>query len=561
MKPWEKYINSVLNGERLAGRLERLAVELAVKRMNDKRYYFDEDEAQWALDVIGTFRHTKGDYKGKLFSLLNWQKFLTAFIFGLKHKKSGYRVTRKLLLVIAKKGGKSEYAGALDVLLAFYDGEPSAECYIAANKRDQARFVFDSARVIVKQLQEPLPEWGVLPELQDVKIYNSHVNMELRSSEGSFIKAIAADPDSMDGVFPHGATIDELHAGTGTGMIDNLESGAVSRSQSLTKITTTRGFNYLGALWQMERQYESILDGSVEDDSVFPLIFSMDDDDDWQDEKNWEKANPGIGVTPTWDNLRVQYKNALAEGGHKLVSFKTKNLNIWEKAATAWISREKYMQVSTDFNEDELIGKTCYGGLDLAVVRDLTAWALLFPPEKEGEPVKMLVKFWHPEDGARKREQKDKVPYELWRQKGWITFCPGDTIDHDYIKDQILIDMQRFDLRHVYYDRYNTSQLMPSLITQGAPMEPFSQSFTNFNAPICALEKCILDGQFDHQNNPILAWNFSNVVLKMNAGGSVIFDKDKSRDRIDGAVAAAMSYASWMNAESSVYDERGILMI
>ena len=554
-KPWQPYIDSVLTGKRNAGRLERLAVELAVRRMNDDRYYFDEEEAQWALDVIGSFKHTKGDYKGKPFQLMDWQKFFIAFIFGLKHKDSGWRVARKVLLVISKKGGKSELAGAIMVLMTFFEGEPSAEVYTAANKRDQAKFSFDSARIMVEQVQQE-------GELTDVKVYDSHVRCELRGGYGSFARAIAADASTQDGVFPHLGIIDEYHEAKSSAMPDNLESGMVSRSQPLSLIITTRGFNYMGALWQLERMYESILDGSREDDAIFPLIFAMDEGDNWEEEANWEKSNPGIGTTPTWEGLRQQYETAKTEGGTRLVSFKTKNLNIWEKAATAWISREKYMQVSTDFDESELIGKTCFGGLDLSVVRDLTAWALLFPPDDGSDIVKMLVRFWHPEAGARKRERSDKVPYTKWEQDGWLKFTPGDTIDHDYIKEQILIDNQQFDLRHVYYDRYNTSQLVPDLVSLGVPMEPFSQTYVNFHAPIKALEKLILDGKFNHQNNPVLAWNFSNVVLKMNAGGNVIFDKAESRDRIDGAVAGAMAQASWMNGEEVMYGDRdGIIMI
>lgn len=538
-KPWQPYIDSILNGTRLAGRLERLAVDLALRRMNDPRYTFDEDDALWAIEVISTFKHTKGDYKGRPFELLDWQKFFIALIFGLKFKSSGLRVTRKVLLVIAKKGGKSELGGAIGLLMAFYDGENTAECYTAANKRDQAAFSFDSAKVMTKFLKAE-------GELEDVTVYDSHVNMELKSSEGSSFKATASDASKQDGVFPHFGMIDEYHEARDSAMPDNLESGMVSRAQPLLLIITTRGFNYMGALWQMEQKYESILDGSVEDDSVFPLIFCMDEGDNWEEEKNWEKSNPGIGQTPNWEGLRQQYVSAKNEGGQKLVSFKTKNLNIWEKAASAWIAREDYLKGSSDFDTSILAGRTCYGGLDLATVRDLTAWTLLFPPTDDDPKFYVLSRFWCPEDNARVRATRDKVLYLDWSDQGHLTLTPGNTTDYSYIEQAVLESCQSYDVKLAYYDRFNASPLVASLILADAPMEPFNQSTINFSSPIETLEKTILDGLLDHQNHPVLAWCISNVVLKSDAGGNIRFDKGSSREKIDGAVALGMSFAGYL---------------
>jgi phage terminase large subunit-like protein len=541
LKPWEPYINSVLGGERLAGRLERLAVERAV-RLGEK-YSFNEEEAQWAIDVISSFKHTKGDYRGMPFQLLDWQKFFIAYLFGVKKPDSGLRLFRKVLLVIAKKGGKSELGGAIAKLMSFYDGEQAAECYTVANKRDQAKFSFDSAKVMTQFSQAE----GVL---EDVVIYDSHVNMELRSkTDGSFFRAIAADAKTLDGVFPHFGLVDEYHEASDTAIPDNLESGMVSRGQPMLMIITTRGFNIKGPLWQLEQNYIQILEGVQENDEVFPLIFAMDDEDDPYEEKNWEKSNPGIGQTPTWEGLRSQFATARTEGSQRLNSFMTKNLNRWERTKTSWIKLDDYRQAGTDFDEEMLRGRLCFAGLDLATVRDLTAWALVFPPTEDDPIWRLLVRSFCPEENALERSKKDKAPYLDWEGK-WLTMTPGNVTDYEYVESQMRMDFEKFDVQKAYYDRFNSSDLIGRLMTDDYPLESFAQTFANFNSPICLLEKTILAGDFDHQNNPVVEWCFQNVVLKQDAGGNVRFDKSNSKEKIDAAVAVAMGFAAYMSYEA-----------
>ena len=538
-----------------------MAVERCVRLMNSPKYVFDEAEAEWALELISKFKHTKGDYKGVSFQLMDWQKFFVAYIYGLRHRHSGLRVTRKVLLCIAKKGGKSELGGAIGLIEAFFNGEQAAECYTVANKRDQAKFSFDSAKVMTKYFQDE-------GYLDDVRIYDSQQSYSLvskidggdRDPDGSFFTAIASDSGTLDGVFPQFGLVDEYHESRDTSIPDNLESGMVSRSQPLLMIITTRGFNILGPLWELEQRYEDLLTGAEENDEVFPLIFAMDEGDDWEDEEKWEKANPGIGQTPTWDGLRSEYRKAKTEGATRLTSFRTKNLNEWAKTSTTWIKREDYLRASTDFKEEMLLGRTCYAGLDLATVRDLTAWVLLFPPTDDDPKFYCLARFFAPEDNARERAMRDKVPYLDWQQRGWLTLTPGNVTDYDYVESVIKTDAQKFDIVQANYDRFNSSDMVTRLVADGIPLESFNQGFINFNAPICALEKMILEGLFDHQNNPVLAWCFQNAVLKHNAGGNVIFDKGKSRERIDGAVGVAMAKAAWLDHKEKEPEITGDIM-
>lgn len=528
--------------------------------MEDPRFHFDEEDANWAINVIASFKHTKGDFRGKSFQLMDWQKFFLAYIFGLKHKNSNLRVVRKVLLCISKKGGKSELAGAISVLMAFYDGEKAAEVYSVANKKDQALYCWNSGKVMVDYIKSD----GDLP---DVRVYNSQQNYELISKlgdedpDGSFFRAIATDSGTLDGVFPHLSCVDEYHEARDTSIPDNLESGSVGRSQPLLMITTTRGFNIHGPLWQLEQRYIMILEGSVENEEVFPLIFSMDDEDDWEDEKNWEKSNPGIGQAPSWEGLRSQYKTAKTEGATRMTSFITKNLNRWQKTNTTWIKREDYMQASTDFNEKILHGRLCYGGLDLATNKDLCTWSLVFPPIPEDPVFRTITRAWCAEERARHRAANDKVPYLDWAANGWLVLTPGKTTDYNYIHAQIKSDFATFDVHHANYDRFNSSQLINDLLVDGIEMVSFAQSFVNFNPAILGMEKEILDGNWDHQNNPVVAWCFQNVMLKQDAGGNVRIDKSKSREKVDAAVSNAMAFAGYLEYREEKPEATGEILI
>ena len=605
-KPWQTYIDDVLSGKRLSGRLERLAVERFLRLCADDRYYFDEDVAQQVIDIIGCFRHTKGKYYGKLWQLLPWQAFFFAYIFGMKHKDTHLRVTRKVLLCMAKKGGKSEVGGALGVLMTYFDGEQGAECYSAANKYDQARFCWDAAKVMLKQLAQENEYIAA-----NLKIYDSITTRGIQSDDtSSFFKPISADAKTLDGVNPHLGIVDEYHEASDTSIPDNLESGMVAREQPLLAIVTTRGFNSRGVLRQLEDTYIAILEGKLENDSVFPLVFSLDDGDDWQDESVWPKANPGIGITPSLEGLREQYKKAVTEGATSEVNFRTKNMNVWTNVASVWIQDEIWTRDTTDYNDQDLLGRVCFAGLDLASTRDIAAFTMLFPPSEEGEKYKQITRYYCPEDQIRERSRVDRVPYEQWVADGWLTATPGDVIDYDYIENDIANAAAMFDLQGVFFDRHRAAKVIPAVIESGIECTPFAQTPGAFNDPLVELERAVVgtqwiivskpagnvpiyktpelfdisrkdhevgdivfvesertyyrkSGIFDQGKDPIMRWMAGNVVIYMDGNGNIKFDKSKAREKIDGMVALGMAFGSYLankKDEESIYEQRGIIM-
>jgi phage terminase large subunit-like protein len=525
----------------------------------DDRYYFDEETAQRVIDIVSCFRHTKGDAYGKQWLWLPWQYFFFAYIFGLKHKSSDLRVVRNVLLLTAKKSGKSEIAGALAVLMAFFDGEHSAECYSAANTYDQAKFCWDSGRKILQQLRKE-NEW--LDSILDIRTGQNSRSVKNKENE-SFFDPLAANSSTMDGRFPHFSCIDELHEAKDNSIKENLESGSVARTQPLLTIVTTRGFNKQGPLGQLENSYIPILENKWQDDSVFPLMFTIDEGDDWEDVSVWGKANPGLGITFSLEALTKLYNTAKTEGATAEVNFKTKNLNIWTNVASVWIQDEIWTRDTTDYKDADLLGRVCFAGLDLASTRDIAAFTMLFPPSEEGEKYKQITRYYCPEEQISERSRKDRVPYEQWVAEGWLIATPGNVIDYDYIENDIAKAAELFDLQGVYYDRYNAAKVVPAVVESGIICEPFAQTPGTFNAPLKELERLAIGGMFDQGKDPIMRWMAGNVIIYMDGNGNIKFDKAKAREKIDGMVALGMAFGAYLAAkkdEESIYEKRGIIM-
>lgn len=554
---WQQYIADVKSGARNAGPLEVLTVQRFERLCQNPKYYFDTAEAERVISIVQMFRHTKGKYAGKLFSLFPWQAFFFAYIFGLKRRDNDLRVVRKVLLCMAKKGGKSEIAGALAIIMTFFDGEHGAECYSAANKYDQAMFSWDAAKEIIKRVAS---ESNAIDSR--LKLYESQNTRSIICLDtNSFFRPLANEHKTLDGVNPHLAIIDEYHEARDTLLVDNLESGMVSREQPLLCIITTRGFNRTRPLGQLEKTYTAILNGVLENDAVFPMIFAMDDGDDWMDEKNWEKSNPGIGRAPSWEGIREEFQKAITEGESREVSFKTKNLNIWTSTAATWIKDTVWMRGNIPVDAQKLIGRSCYAGLDLAKTRDVTALALIFPPEIAGQKFEVLMYFWIPQDTVRENALQSGVPYMDWARMGLITLTPGDVTDYDEVKSQIDFLSTQYRIQSLQYDPWNATQLATSLYESGIEVAEFAQNARKFNEPLTWLERNAIQGNIAHGGNPILRWMNGNVQLYRDGNDNIKIDKRNSADKVDGMVALGMAIGGMIAAKADVVVDYSLIAV
>lgn len=571
MTVWDEYINAVLTGKRLTGKLEHQAVVRADRLR--RKYEFDEYEAERVLNLVSLFRHTKGNWRGRHFNLFPHQAFMFAFLFGLK-RKDGTRLFREAMLCTSKKSGKSEIGGAVGVLMTYFDEEQTAECYAVANKVDQALYCWKAARTICTQLAEEYPDFAAKFKFYD----NQQQHTLWDTSTDSFFKAIPTDGKTLDGVNPHLAIIDEYHEATDSAIPDNMVSGMVLRNQPLLLFVTTRGFHPYGPLAQKEEYYTNVLNGYVEDDNVFPLIYSMDDADNWQDQSVWIKCNPGLPSLPTYEALQEEQTKAVEEGGERLVSCKTKNFNIWQRSQEQFIDAGIWDSLSRPITPETLRGRRCFAALDLGQTNDLSALGYLFPPEKEGDPFEFFCRFFMPENLVEARSRQHKVSYRQWIQEGTVITTPGNLTDTAIVTDQVREDFNLFRVEKMVADQSFALELLNSLLSEGYPVENYPQRFATMNAPVFKIQSMALKGELVHDGNKCLSWMCSNVALKRNTGGQVMMDKSdrlsgkgidmkKGKKKIDGMVVLAMCvgvYLETIKEQDSAYnsgEREGFLML
>jgi len=453
--------------------------------------------------------------------------FILWVLFGWK-RPDGNRRFRIAYVEIGRKNGKSTLAAGVGLYLFAADAEPGAEVFTAATKRDQARIVHGEAVSMVR----------MSPGLQRfIQIFKDNLSLMRMNSK---YEPLGADADTMDGLNVHGAIVDELHAHKNRNLWDVLETATGARRQPLLFAITTAGFDRESVCWQQHTYGENVLDGIVEDDSYFPYIASLDPEDSWTDSAVWIKANPNLGISVKVESLEEQCNKAESLPAAQN-AFRRLRLNQWTEQADRWIDMATWDQGAHPIHQSELAGRRCFGGLDISTTTDLSAFVLAFPPTDKVGLWKVLCRFWIPRDNIAKRVQRDRVPYDVWVREGLIEVTEGNVIDYSVLKARILEDAERYDLKEIAADRWNSSQLITELTDEGIEVFPFGQGFASMSGPTKELEKMIIGGQIAHGGNPVLRWMVSNVAVKQDPAGNLKPDKSKSTDRIDGVVALVMA--------------------
>ncbi len=535
-------------------------VKLAVKRHEDDlkkdwKYHFDEKEADKAIRFFQILRHTKNEWAGKHFNLKPFQGFIIGSIFGWKDK-DGYRRYRKAYAKVSRKNGKTELAGGIGLYGFLMDGENTPEIYTAATKKKQAKIAFDVMKTMLDSLMKDSKHIAKL-----IKESNKH---SVIKADGGFINYLGKDSDTEDGSNPHFGIIDEYHAHPDSDILKVIETGMGSRRQPLVFIITTAGMNKKSVCNDFERDVcQQVLKGTKKNEQLFCIMFDLDNPEDWTDKSQWIKANPNIGDSPLWGYMDGQYTNAITEGASALRQFQTKNLNVWTTNEKAWFTEGVLEKCNYPIDLHILEGKKCFGGLDLASVRDLTAFVLFFPADEDLKYPVVLSFFFVPKDMAEVRSKKDSVKYLDWIDEGYIIGTPGNVTDYAYIRNTILEAAEKYDIEAIAYDRYNSSQTIIELQQEEINMEPMGQGFVSMNAPTKEIEKMVLKSEINHLDNPVLLWNFDNVVIVNDAAGNMKIAKDKSTEKVDGAVAEAMAVAEWLDYltnedNSNAYADHGI---
>lgn len=542
----------MLNDKIVAGEWVRKACQ---RHRDDRQHgkkrgiWFDENSAAKAIRFFALLRHSKGEWAGQVFVLEPWQQFIVWCLFGWKREGTDFRRFRTAYLEVARKNGKSTLMAGIGLYLFFADNEPGAEVYTAATKRDQAKIVWGEAKRMVQSSPGLRSQIGV---------YVS--NMHIPESASKF-EPLGADEDSLDGLNIHAAIVDELHAHKTRNVWDVLETATGSRRQPIQLAVTTAGHDRHTICWEQHEYVEKILDKVLEDDTYFGLIYTTDPKDDWQDQSLWIKSNPNIGVSVKEDDL-IRKAERAREVPTALNAFLRLHMNQWTESETRWLSPESWNKCADAVNPDALRGRICYGGLDLSTTTDLSAFILVFPPLTEDDKYELLCRFFVPQDNIAARVKRDRVPYDVWIRQGLIKATPGNVIDYAFILNQIDEDSQNFDLREIAFDRWGAAKITQDLQDRGLEVVAFGQGFQSMSAPSKELEKLVLGQQLSHGGNAVLSWMMSNVVMRTDPAGNLKPDKEKSREKIDGVVAAIMALDRALrvgDGGKSVYETRGVL--
>lgn len=515
--------------------------------------WFDVDAAERPITFIERFcRQSIGKWAGQPLTLLDWQRDFVRRLFGWK-RADGSRRYRSAYLEVAKKNGKSTLCSGLTLFLLVADNEPGAVVFCNAYDREQASIVFGEAARMVR----------ASPSLSKIlDIVDSKKTILLPRNDG-LLKANSADVPSKDGANAHGIIFDELHRQRDRSLWEIFEYADLARRQPLKISITTAGEDESGVWYEQRQLSERINRGenlTRSDIEHLGVVYRAEPTDDLDAPATWKKANPSLGVTIEEDRFRSDLEKA-RKTPLAWNNFLRLRLNIITRAESKFLPPGAWSRCGGMLRDLE--GRPCYGGLDLATTKDLCAWVLIFP-DSDGT-LDVLARFWCPESTVRERTASGRAPYQRWVDLGLIEATKGNVVDYDAIREQILADRDAFDLKKVISDPFNATHLCLSLKAAGVEVEFLRQGFLSLNAPTKELERLVLESRIRHAGDPVLAWNMANAVAATDSAGNYKLDKQRSKDKIDGAAALVNALDGWLHAAAepepaaSPYETRGLV--
>ena len=514
---------------------------------------FDEQKALRAINFINCLKHTKGQWRGVPFDLLPWQEQIMRDIFGTV-KNNGYRQYNTAYVEIPKKNGKSELAAAVALYLTCGDNEWGAEVYGAAADRQQASIVFDVAVEMVEQC----------PALKKRTKPIMSVKRLVYKPTSSFYQVLSAEAFTKHGLNVHGVIFDEIHAQPNRELFDVLTKGSGdARLQPLFFLITTAGNDRNSICFEQHQKAVDLLEGRKIDPTFYPVIYGLADEEAWDLAENWYKANPSLGHTIDIEKVRNAYLSAKENPAEENI-FRQLRLNQWVKQAVRWMPMHLWDKCDRPINENELIGRECYGGLDLSSTTDITAFVLVFPPRREDESYIILPFFWIPEENILQRVRRDHVPYDVWEKQGFIKTTEGNVVHYGFIENFIDQLGKKYHIKEIAFDRWGAVQMVQNLEELGFTVVPFGQGFKDMSPPSKELMKLTMEQKLVHGGHPVLRWMMDNIFIKTDPAGNIKPDKAKSTEKIDGAVATIMALDRAIRnqgSSGSVYDDRGILIL
>ncbi len=537
-----QYAERVLSGEIVAGELVRLSCQRFLNDLEhgpERGVYFSEDRAQHILDFYNFVPHVKGALAGKPIELMAWDIFILINLFGfvipLIDEMTGeqmfdddgdaimVRRFRTAYNEVARKNAKSTLSSGIGLYMTGADGEGGAEVYSAATTRDQARIVFDDAKNMIKKAPRSLG-----------RLFG-HVKLNIHQERtASKFEPLSSDANNLDGLNIHCGIVDELHAHRTRDVWDVLETATGARLQSLLFAITTAGSNKEGICFEQRDYAIKVLRGVVDDDTYFAVIYTLDEDDDPFDEKNWPKANPGLGICKRWDDMRRLAKKAKEQIAAR-PNFFTKHLNIWVTAESAWMDMDRWGKCGDIAPDEELVNWPLWVGIDLANKIDICAAVKTWLAPNGHTHTKS--KFWLPEGRLETAPKHISELYRKWADAGYLDLTDGDVIDHGYIKAEVEAWVKGESLKEIAFDPWSATQFSLALAEEGLPLVEVAQTVKNLSESMKSVQADVYGSKIHHDGNPVMTWMMSNVTVKPDKNDNVFPNKSTPENKIDGPVA------------------------
>lgn len=534
------YWNKIESGEEIVSLKIRKIYKKLVADIHDKdsEWEYNSNRALHPIEFTENFcKHSKGKWGGKPIDLELWQKAMFASAFGFIHKIDGTRKYQEVLLVVARKNGKSTVGSAIGLYLLVADGEPGPEVYAVATKRDQAKLVWLEAKKMVKKSPSLLKR--IKPLVAEM----------LSDWNDSSFKPLGSDSETLDGLNVHGAILDEIHAWKDKNLYDVIVDGTSAREQPMIFEITTAGTVRESVYDMKYEESEKLLNGiddpdGYKNDRFLPLIYELDKREEWTDEKSWKKANPGLGSIKKHDQLQTKVNKA-KDNPMLVKNLLTKDFNIRETSSESWLTFEQ-LDNQQVFDVGTLKPRYAIGGADLSSTTDLTAACIIFQlPDDNTIYAKHM--YWLPEDLLDHRTKEDKIPYDIWYDLGWLRTTPGNKVHHKFVTEWFREMQEELDIYipWIGYDSWSATYWVEEM--QGTfgkdSMLPVIQGKRTLSAPMRLMGADLDAKRINYGNNPITKWCLSNTSVEVDKNDNIQPAKGKNqRKRIDGTAALLNAY-------------------
>lgn len=496
-------------------------------------YIFDEKQSLRCIHFIEKYcKQSKGRWSGKQLKLELFQKAMLQSLFGFVDKDTGLRKYKKCIFFVARKNGKSVLDSAIATYMLTKDKEGGAEIYSVATKREQSKIVWEESKRMIKK--SPILA-------KRIRCLIGGIYYDINDS---YFRALASDSNSLDGLNAHLVIADEVHAWKDKNLLDVMYDSMSARTQPILLETSTMG-TIRQNVFDIEYDYASqVIDGTIQDETLLPIIYELDNEKEWVNEECWFKANPALGTIKSIKDLREKVERAKANP-IELVNLLCKDFNIRQNTINAWLTFD-------DLNNERIYNDWkdtyCIAGVDLSSTTDLTAATLL--GVKNGE-IRVKQMYWIPTNMLENKVKDDKIPYDKWLKAGWLRLSGDSKIDYHDVTNWFLEEVRENDLRPLYvgYDSWNAQYWCDEMKGYGFNMVEVRQGAKSLSSPMKHMKADLMDKKINYNNNPILKWCLSNTTVKMDSNENIQPDKEKSRQRIDGAVSLIDAYCIFVEKQ------------